>query len=476
MARNKNDHSNALIFVAVSAGILIIFFLGVFGRNLYKSVNTQQVSNSINVFPLSQPPVYQLDANLYHTYSLNITINPINLNVSEAIFATPTIYGNKLLVTTFGLFKYLDSQRYDLTNGSVIAINLNTSKILWRHNFPDQIMTQPITVGNLVIIVMGNNLEAPMKYWNYAYAIIALNITNGKIVWQYNTTFTQIATPSYFNGEIIEPAMGGGGAIVLNATTGNYITTVLTNVPTTLSSPLVVNGTAYFGGGGANFSNGASTPQDFHFFAINLTTNKIIWNINFTHAGGGINDVTPAYWNGIIVTGYLFESVYGNPVIVGINSTTGKILWEVNENQVLNKTAVPDQPPLLPGTYINFTENSISPITIWHGIAFADSNFLGWLFAINITTGKPLWAVNTGQCESNPNVYNGTLIIANDYGVMFVVNATTGRIINETDIGIPHLENEFVLTKNYAIIGGLNGIIKSIPISALLSSNTNQSN
>ncbi|MGC9205353.1 MAG: PQQ-binding-like beta-propeller repeat protein, partial [Candidatus Micrarchaeia archaeon] len=114
-----------------------------------------------------------------------------------------------------------------------------------------------------------------------------------------------------------------------------------------------------------------------------------------------------------------------------------------------------------------FTENSISPITVWHGIAFADSNFLGWLFAINITTGKPLWSVNTGQCESNPNIYNGTLVIANDNGVMYVVNATTGQIINETSIGIPHLENEFIITKNYAIIGGLNGIIKSIPISAL---------
>ena len=54
---------------------------------------------------------------------------------------------------------------------------------------------------------------------------------------------------------------------------------------------------------------------------------------------------------------------------------------------------------------------------------------------------------------------------------MYVVNATTGQIINETNIGIPHLENEFVLTKNYAIIGGLNGLIKSIPINALLTEN-----
>ena len=75
--------------------------------------------------------------------------------------------------------------------------------------------------------------------------------------------------------------------------------------------------------------------------------------------------------------------------------------------------------------------------------------------------------MNTGQCESNPNVYNGTLIIANDCGIMYVINATR-QIINETNIGTPHLGNEFIFTKNYAIMGGLNGLIKSIPINALL--------
>ena len=460
------------VFVSIVVVIIFMLFFSVIIsiKGMPKYVQSSSAVSSLNLS--SQPPIYQLDENIYHTYFANITINPININVSEAIFATPTIYNGKLFVTTFGLFKYLDSQRYDLSNGSVIAINLNNSKIIWRHNFPDQIMTQPLTVGNLVIVAMGNNLEAPVKYWNYAYSIIALNMTTGSIVWQYNTSVTQIATPAYFDGKIIEPQMGGGGAIVLNATTGNYITTVITDVPTTLSSPLVVDGIGYFGGGAADFSNGNfSSPQHFSFVAVNLTTDTIKWQLNFTHAGGGVNDVTPAFWNGTVVTGYLYESVYGNPVIVGINSSTGKIIWEVNENQVLNETAVSNQPPQLQGTSINFTENAISPITVWHGIAFSDSNFLGWLFAINITTGKPLWAVNTGQCESNPNIYNGILIIANDNGVMYVVNATTGQIINETNIGIPHLENEFVLTKNYAIIGGLNGLIKSIPINALLTEN-----
>ncbi|MGC8587379.1 MAG: PQQ-binding-like beta-propeller repeat protein [Candidatus Micrarchaeia archaeon] len=403
---------------------------------------------------------------------MNITINPININVSEAIFATPTIYNNQLFVATFGLFKYLDSQRYDLTNGSVIDINLSSGKVVWRHNFPDQIMTQPLTVGNTIIVAMGNNLEAPKKYWNYAYGIIALNMSNGKTIWIRNMTWTNIATPAYYNGKIIEPLMGGGEAVVLNATTGNLIADIYTGLPTTLSSPLIVNGVAYFGAGVANFSEGNESSQTFSFYAVNLTSDSTMWQINFTHAGGGINDVSPAFYNGIVVTGYLYESVYGNPVIVGINSTNGKILWEVNETKVANNVSVPNQPPLLPGTSINFTENSISPITIWHGIAYSDSNFFGYLFAINATSGKPLWAINTGQCESNPNVYNGTLIIANDNGVMFVVNATTGNIINETNIDMPHLENEFVLTSNYAIIGSLNGMIKSIPINALLSRNT----
>jgi outer membrane protein assembly factor BamB len=364
---NPPKYEKYILITIVIAFILILFLFISSIKGIQKGSQSLNIVGSSNLS--SQPPVYQLDGNIYHTYFANITIKPININVSEAIFATPTIYNGKLFVTTFGLFKYLDSQRYDLSNGSVISIDLNNSEIIWRHNFPDQIMTQPLTVGNMIIVAMGNNLEAPVKYWNYNYSIIALNITNGDIIWQYKTPFTQIATPAYFNGEIIEPAMGGGGAIILNATTGNYITTIFTGTPTTLSSPLVVNGTAYFGGGSANFSGGNfSRPQDFSFVAVNLTTDTIKWQLNFTHAGGGVNDVTPAFWHGTVVTGYLYESVYGNPVIVGINSSTGKILWEVNENQVLNETAVPNQPLQPIGTPINFTENSISPITVWHSL------------------------------------------------------------------------------------------------------------
>ncbi|MGC9205202.1 MAG: PQQ-binding-like beta-propeller repeat protein, partial [Candidatus Micrarchaeia archaeon] len=332
------------IFAVLMLGILVLLSLAIVLPKAQLQTNTVHANSLQSESSPAQPPVYQLDGNAEHAYALNITINPLDMNVSEAIFATPTIYNNQLFVTTFGLFKYLDSQKYNLTNGSVIDIDINTGQVLWRHNFPDQIMTQPLTIGNTIIIAMGNNLEAPVKWWNYAYSIMALNMTNGSVIWQYNTTNTEIATPAYYNGEVIEPSMGGGGAFVLNATTGKYITTIRTNVPTTLSSPLVVNGTAYFGGGAADFSGGVSSPQNFHFFAVNLTTNQILWEANFTHAGGGVNDVTAAYWNGTVITGYLYESPYANPVIVGLNGSTGKILWEVNETNVLNATSVPNQP------------------------------------------------------------------------------------------------------------------------------------
>ena len=92
---------------------------------------------------------------------------------------------------------------------------------------------------------------------------------------------------------------------------------------------------------------------------------------------------------------------------------------------------------------------------------------------MNATTGKYLWAVYTGQTESNPNVFDGKyLIIVNDWGNMFIINSTNGRVINTFCTHIPHLENEVVITRNSAILAGMNGDIVSYPLSQLLNGTT----
>ncbi len=427
--------------------------------------------------------VVRYDFNVEHLYHSNASVDPVTQYLNAAIYGPATIYGNVLLVSTMGNLTNLENSRYDLTNGSVAAVDLNTGKLLWRDYFPNQIMSEPIAVDNLAVVGISNNGEVPARYYNTNYdGIAAINITTGQIVWitrnnDGGSTGPDMPTPAYFNGNIIEP--GIGSVDFLNLTTGRIVNIVSTGLPDTLSSPLLANGTIYFGAGYATvygfknlYQNLSDVPvnviTNFTFFAMNATTGNFLWSDHFPNAGGGLNDVSPALWNGTVVTGFLYRSDYADPWVVGINMTTGNVLWETNETAYIDSMA--NKSEQLPST-INFgyNQNSISPVTIFRGTAYLDSNFLGYLVAVNISTGKIIWAVNTSQDESNPNVFYGNYLLQiNDNGILYVLNATTGSLINHVDLAMPHLSGEPIITSKYAILTGMDGRIIYVPLSTLI--------
>ncbi len=431
--------------------------------------------------------VLQYDGGPTHTYLINNHTPSINLSVGGAIYGTPTIYDGVIYVTTMGNLTELQDSRYDLTRGTVSAISLDTGATLWRDTFPNQIMTQPITAGNLIIVGMSNNGEVPSKYYNNIEGMIGIDARTGMVVWNVSNgsnspTGPDLTTPAYYKGLIIEPGMGT--AVIYNASTGAVVNTIVTGIPDILSSPLMEGGIAYFGAGYAtaygfnSFSKNLSgvpmnITSDERFFAVNVTAGKIVWQRRFVNAGTGLNDACAAFANGTIVTAYLYQSDYTDPIVVGLNSSTGNVLWQINEtryidtNKVVNSSAAESYG-------LNYTQNSISPITVWNGTAYLDSNYIGVLFAVNISRGKVLWATQTGQDESNPNIFFGHyLITVNDGGFLMIINSTNGQIVNESYIGMPHLAAEPIITQNYAILAGMNGRIISLPLKALIIPNTN---
>ena len=472
--RNSVKHTKNETGIIIIATILLVAFIILFYA-LHQSSSVMLKSNTNTTLQsTTEPPVHQYDLTPLHTYFVNITIPQINISVGQAIYATPTIYKGSLLVSTMGNETDLNNSRYDLTYGELIRINLSTEKIIWRTKFPDQIMSQPITVGNEIIVAMGNNAEVPRQYYNNYDGMYAVNFNTGNIIWNITTDITNMPTPAYYKGTIVEP--NEGQVMLINASTGAYRKVIQTLLPDTLSAPAVINGTAYFGtceasvyGFNASNFEQKHVQTDCKFFALNITNGSIIWSTKFPYAGAGLNDVSPAYWNGEIITGYLFKSDYEDPVMVAMNATNGKILWEFNTENATNITR-PNITPCIPYWY---NQNTISPITVVDGIAYLDSNYNATLIAVNATTGKYLWAVYTGQTESNPNVFDGKyLIIVNDWGNMFIINSTNGRVINTFCTHIPHLENEVVITRNSAILAGMNGDIVSYPLSQLLNGTT----
>ncbi len=460
----------------IVASALLLF---VFGYVVYlHSISTSTITLGY--------PVVQYDAGPTHTYFINSSIAPLNISVHAAIYGTPTIYNNVLYVTTMGNLTQLQQSRYDLTNGTVSAIDMSTGVLLWKDTFPNQIMTQPITAKGLIVVGVSNNGEVPPQYYNTAEAIVGINMTTGKVIWNDangggSPTGTDLATPAYYNGLIIEPGMGV--ATIYNASTGVVVNTINTYLPDLLSSPLLVNGTAYFGAGYASvygfnsFSRNISgvpmnITSDERLFAVKIDSGKIIWQTRFLNAGAGLNDICAAFSNGTIVAAYLYQSDYSNPTLVALNSSTGNTIWKLNETKYVQYShrAMENIPSMYYG--LNYTQNTLSPITLWNGTAYSDSNYLGYLFAVNISTGKVLWATQTGQEEGNPNVFLGHYLIAiTDGGMIIILNATNGNIINQKYIGLPHLASQPIITKNYAILSGMNGRIFTVPLKSLITPN-----
>ena len=410
--------------------------------------------------------VLQYDQNIYHTYSLDGNVSNFSIMLNGADISTPTIYNGSFLVSTMGNLTILQEGRYNIINGTVERISAFNGSVEWSDTFPDQMMTQPIVISNEIVVGMGNNAEVKPQNLNMNDGIFALNATDGKVLWNITTIGPVMTTPAVYNGIMIAPATST--IYFINYTTGNVLKTLSIGIPDTLSSPLLVGHSAFFGAGDSSY--GPYRP-DYWFYSVNMLNESFAWEDNFSIAGGGINDVSPSFWKGTVITGYLRASNYTNQTIIGINATTGEEIWRLNEIAAEGNTSVVDANSSLSYLYrSNFTENTMSPITVWNGTAFANSNFFGELFAFNTTTGQVKWIFDTGPCEASPNVVDGRyLAIVSDPGVLYIINMNNGTLVKAIDTGMPHLSSEPVAVNNGIIFGTMTGRLVGLNLTSILS-------
>ena len=385
---------------------------------------------------------FQFEGNPTHVYYVNITTGYFSLNVNSAIVVPPSIYGQYLIITTSG---QMDMQTRSLNEmlGCVIAVNINNGKIIWKDVFPNQIMTQPIIVNGTVVVGLGNAyfINSTIR-GNGTNAIVAINIENGKEIWNFSTLGEDMPTPVYYNGNIIEPN-GNGCIYAINLLTGtlSWKTKIYSYV--SMSSPVLVNGSMYFG-----------SAYPYVFFAINASNGKILWDDNFTalynnYCVHGLDDSSPAYSNGIVTTSFTLlnnsNSSMVSDMLTAINATSGRILWVLNEG-------VGSIPPNLESP----------PEVIYNGTVFQDTPSVGILYAVNLTTGKVIWEIDTGPTTSNIDIYNNYVMIQNSTGTLFIIN--NGKITEETQLGVMPGPGNLLITRNSIILVGINGEIESIPL------------
>ena len=118
----------------------------------------------------------------------------------------------------------------------------------------------------------------------------------------------------------------------------------------------------------------------------------------------------------------------------------------------------------------NFTSNNIqlSPLTVYKDVVYSDSPSIGYLYAINASTGKFLWQFYTGPTSANVNIINNFIVILNDKGELYTVNLN-GKLINKRNIGISAGPEDIIQIGDNIILYGNSNKIEIVPINFLFS-------
>ena len=411
---------------------------------------------------------WQFEENNQHVYNYSFdgSIASFNMTLNGDIIAPSTLYEGLLLVDLSystdgaGECSYMVSQSANSPSasamyGEVAAINVQTGEMVWKTIFPNLVMTQPLTYENLVIVGLGNN-EARTNTvggngTNYVYTVrgngtnyvAALNFSTGKTVWTFPTLGEDMPTPVIYNGLVIE-ANGNGIVYALDALTGQEVwnTSLPAGSIVSMSSAAIVGDSIYFG---------ANNP--YTFSCVNLTDGEIAWSTPIK-AYGGLDDCSPVIWNDLVISGYTVETSEGllQPVLFAMNAASGQVVWQVDEN---------------PGPEPEPIEIEVPPVSVWNGVVYSDPTESGVLYAVNASSGQLLWQFTTGEDNSNVNVYDGYLWLVNSNGTLFVLDPTTGLLLNEVNVGAGLGAGNLIFVGESVIICGTNGEVISMPASSI---------
>ncbi len=338
------------------------------------------------------------------------------------------------------------------------------------------VMTQPVIVGNILYIGSGNdfvNFTMPQNN------VLAINMLTGAVIWNISTVQENMPTFAYFNGSVIVlPGLGGNGYLhAYNLSTGMPIWNLSLGGYSAMSSITLVDNIAYIGlrnimepsTRGANTSNLFTPIHNSTFYAVDLRTHKIIWSRVF-NVSLGVQDTSPSVWGNIIVTGYAIpitpvqkaSSTYASPkykikaYLAGLNASNGKLLWTF----------------YMGSGYVG-PRIEINPTSAYNNLVYSDTFSTGVLYAINMTTGTKVWAINTGPTTSDVNMVGGYAILANSInGTVFVIDSK-GNVKSIIDMNMHTGPVDEAVVGDHLLLSSVNrenmtGEVESVPISQII--------
>ncbi|MCY0878833.1 MAG: PQQ-binding-like beta-propeller repeat protein [Firmicutes bacterium] len=303
----------------------------------------------------------------------------------------------------------------------VFAIQVTSGRVLWHAQVANMAMTAPLIRDGLVVVGLGNNMFrgfSPSRGWirgTGTNGLEALSARTGRPVWFFRTTGEDMPTPVLF-GQAVYEVTGGGRLIAVSLTSGKLLWSLALGGFDSMSSPLVLGHTLYVATN-SYFQSYPATRSTV--WAINLLSHQVVWARNLPVASG-LSDCSIAsngqtlYIAGVPAIADHGESRRLSNAFFALSARTGQVLW----SRSLGAGVV---------SSLDQEEEGIPLVT--GGVVYEGSPASHRVMAVNAATGRVIWTITlpTGV-TANPVLVGAHLVVAGNNGVLYLLNARTGRV------------------------------------------------
>lgn len=395
----------------ISILFTLIFFSACSKPSSDTAVNMPSTDKQITAFTLTRP-----DGSVFDPQEFAVTINPdsvkiilpplINLNSLKATFqysgksvtpASGTVQDFSAPVTYTVTAQNGTTKQYTIDAGyakpvSVVfigagnkfyALNAENGSLRWSFTGGGSFGYSSVTYKNNVVYVGCTD--------SYVYAF---NATNGRQLWQFKAGNTGVESDAVIEDSTVYVGCNDDQLFALNAVTGLPRWSFMTGRNIS-SSPKIANGKVYFG------------SSDGKFYALQANTGQLVWSYQ---TGAMINQSGASLVNGILYFGSRDGYLYS------LDASTGNLKWRFGNGNVSFEQSSPT------------VYNGAVYIGGWYNVP--GFNVKGSVYAVNATTGNPIWEKlpNTGF-SSSPFVANNRLYITGDDLKISVLDITTGNTL-----------------------------------------------
>jgi outer membrane protein assembly factor BamB len=337
--------------------------------------------------------------------------------------------------------------------GRLVALDVRTGKLLWSQQAKNDLMAEPLVVGNLVIVGEGNEttdvrsgvVHVGLEGEN---AILAFDRSTGKPVWSVPVGGTAMPTPALVDGLIVEHN-GSGDIMGIDPATGTVKYDRFTGTIPSMVGLMPVGKFAVLSGGQTRSS----------VVALNVTDGTTIWERQFPKASG-LGDCPLAGDGQLAFCDYVALIPPEDYVQAGklntlhafaLDQITGDVVWD---------TAL--EAGILP-------KRNQSAIPLYDsGMVFLGSAIAPYMHALDSQTGKLIWRTKVrGPVKNGPVAVQGVVYFGDLGGFLWALDEKTGKVL-----GVKHVKTKFnvgsaIVVGKTLIIGSQTGRIVALPLDAI---------